>query len=365
MVINIKVITYSLIFLVGGTFTIAAISIMDYPFYFSYLEYTEEYPFTLSVAIDTPQWNHTLDHYFIKRIGITSLETNDTEVDVLFLDSDSEVLMQLSNVTAINEVAVSIAVSGESTIVIERVDSDASVNLIVMLLLELPPPPVPPSAPWPGIFFSLFIALVGFLLLISVRIRHTDEAASRWGNLRRIQPYWIALLILLSLVLMAPYISGAVDRSFIPREQTELLDSGSQTFIINSVNPSEYQEISAGSMEDSSYNFSAAYHLVSGMNYGVSIQSGLGSDLFRAVVNSSIPWLIEGGMTSGANLTLNIERAAYDAELGLYFDVTRTFVGPNVDPAMSTVLAIVGLGVLFIALFLGGFIESEEEPQES
>jgi hypothetical protein len=365
MVINIKVITYSLIFLVGGTFTIAAISIMDYPFYFSYLEYTEEYPFTLSVAIDTPQWNHTLDHYFIKRIGITSLETNDTEVDVLFLDSDSEVLMQLSNVTGINDVVVSIAVSGESTIVIERVDSDASVNLIVMLLLELPPPPVAIANPWPGIFFWSFIALLGFLLLISVRIRHTHQTASRWEDLRRIQPYWIALLILLSLVLMAPYISGTLDRSFIPREQTEFLDSGSRTFIIDSVNPSEYLEISAGSIEDSSYNFSASYHLVSGMNCGVSILNGLGNDLFRAVVNSSIPWLIEGGMTSGANLTLNIERAAYAAEIGLYFDVTRTYVGPNVDPAMSTVLAIAGLGVLFIALFLGGFIESEEEPQES
>jgi hypothetical protein len=163
---------------------------------------------------------------------------------------------------------------------------------------------------------------------------------------------------------MAPNISGTLDRSFIPREQTEYLDSGSQTFIFDSANPSEYLEISAGSMEGSSYNFSVSYHLISGMNCGVSIQDNLGSYLFEAVVNSSIPWLIEGGMTIGANYTLNLERAGYDVEVGLYFAVTRTYVGPNVNPTISIVLAIAGLGVLFTSLFLGAMIESDDEIQE-
>jgi len=97
---------------------------------------------------------------------------------------------------------------------------------------------------------------------------------------------------------------------------------------------------------------------------GVSIRDGFGSRLFEAVLNSSSPWLIEGGMSSGADYTLGIERVDYDAEMGLYFQVTRNFLSPDLNPTTSTVLVIAGLGVLFVALFIGGIIETENEIQD-
>ncbi|MHA2118048.1 MAG: hypothetical protein ACW98J_03935, partial [Candidatus Thorarchaeota archaeon] len=178
--VKFKVLCYSLILLVGGSFAIGAISLMDYGYPFAYLEYTDSYPFTLTVSSEAPQWNQTLDDVFVSRIGLTSLQTNATGINIMFLNSDSEVLMSFFNVTEISDVAISIAVSGESTIVIERVTADATVNLTAVLVLEVPPPPVAIINPWPGIFFWSFIALLGFLLLISVRIRHTTQTTSKW-----------------------------------------------------------------------------------------------------------------------------------------------------------------------------------------
>ncbi len=354
-----KVIGFSLLILFGGT---AAVALLGYPYYsFSYQEYSYFNPYTFIVTSDEPNWNETSDQSFTSQIGITDLETNSTPVNVFIVDSDDEIVLSLSNVTKISNVTVTCYVAGETTIVVERIDGDAEVALTLVTVQVIPPPPTAIISLSPAIMFWSFVAIIGFVMLISVK------GKSRWEGLRgRRQSILIALLILLNIILTAPYVAGSLDGSFVPVEQTETVSSGSQIFILHSGSPTDYLEIGGG-IESVNYSIRIGPQIDIGMTYRMVIQDAHGSDLLEANFVNSTNWLIEGATTVGTNHTMLLERIGSDVEIEVSYLVTQTVIRPDMDPTPSVIQAGAGGAVLFLALLMGLIIEPEgktEKPSE-
>jgi hypothetical protein len=352
-----KVIGFSLLILFGGT---AAVALMGYPYYsYSYREITYIYPHTFVITTEEPEWNETPDRHYTSQIGITELDTDGTPVNVFIVDSNDEIALFLFNVTKISNVTLTSYVSDESTITVQRIDGDAEVALTVIVIVDFPPPPTAIISPWPAIMFWSFIAIIGFLMLISIR------GASRWVGLRgRRQNILIAFLILLSIILTAPYITGTLDGSFVPLEQTETISSGSRMFNLDSVSPTDYLEIDK-EIEDANYSIRVGPLIGSRMTYRMVIQDSHGSSFFDATFVNSTNWLIEGATTIGANHTLMLERTGSDVEVELSYSVTQTVIRPDVDPTPSVIQASVGGVVIILALLLGFIIEPEEKTQQA
>ncbi|MHA2142953.1 MAG: hypothetical protein ACXADC_16280 [Candidatus Thorarchaeota archaeon] len=353
-----KVIGFSLLILFGSN---AAVALLGYPYYsFTVQEYTHFNPYAFTVTSDEPRWNETSDRYSVIRFGIADLDTNSTPVNLFIIDSYDEMVLSLSNVTKISNVTVTCFLEGESTIVVERLGGDAEVTLTVMTVLLPPPPPtVSAISPVPMIMFFSFIAAIGFILLIFVK------GASRWKFLRgRRQSMLIAMLMLLSIILTTPYVTGSVDGSFKPVEQTEALSGGSRMFMLDSGSPTDYLEIDTD-VENALYSIRVGPQVISGMSYRMVIQDTNGKSYLEATFINSTNWLIEGATAIGANCTLLIERAGSDVDLELSYSVTQTVIRPEVDPTSSMFLASVGVGAIILALLLGLMMEPKVRTHQS
>jgi hypothetical protein len=352
-----KVIGFSLLILFGGT---AAVALLGYPYYsYSYREITYINPYTFVVTNEEPEWNETSDRYYTTQIGITELETNGTPVNVFIVDSNDEIALFLFNVTKISNVTLTSYVSDESTISVQRMDGDVEVALTVIIIVNFPPPPTAIVYAWPAALFCYFIAIIGFLMLISI------EGTTRWVVLRgRRQTILIAFLVLLSIILTAPYITGTLDRSFVPVEQTEIVSSGSQRFILDAGNPSHYLEI-VKEIEAANYSIHVGPLIGSQMTYRMVIQDTYGSSYLEATFVNSTNWQIEGATTIGANHTLWLARTDADVELDLSYSVTQTVSKPDVDPTLSTIQAFLGGAVLVLALLLSSTIEPKKKPEQT
>ncbi len=352
-----KVIGCSLLILVGGT---AAVALLGYPHYsYSYREHTELHPYAFNLTSGAPQWNETPVVSFQERIGITYLQTNRTPVKVRFLDSDMEVILFLSNVTKVSDIILTTYVSGWASIIVERVDGDAEVDLTVIVIQSIPPPPIAPVSMVSTIMFFSFTAIVGFLMLISMKTE------SQWDSLRgRRQPILIAFLILLSIILMAHYITGSLDGSFVPIEQTETVDSGSQMFVLGAGSPTDYIEIGRETDYDN-YSIQIGPQINPGMTYRMVIQNSHGSSLLEATFVNSTSWLIEGAASVGTDYTVLIERAGSDVEIEVSYFATRTVMKPKMDSAPSVIQASAGGAFLILALLLGLIMEPEEKTQQN
>ncbi len=352
--INGKVIGFSLMIFFGGT---AAVALLGYPYYtYSYREYSYFNPYTFVITSDEPSWNETSDRTFTSQIGITDLETNGTAVDVLIIASNDEIVLCLSNVTKISNVTVTCYIAGQSTVIVERTDGDAEVALTVVVIEVIPPPPTAIASPFPNILFWSLVAIIGFVMLILVK------GESRWVGLwgRRLH-FLIVFLVLLNIILTAPYIAGSLDGSFVPIEQTETINSGSQTFVLDSGSPTDYLEIGRG-IESVNYSIRSGLQINPEMIYRMVIQDSHGSSLLEASFVNSTNWLIEGTTTGGAYHTLLLERIDRDVEIELSYLETQTVIRPDVDPTLSTLQAFAGGAVLFLALLLGLIMEPEGKP---
>jgi hypothetical protein len=234
--------------------------------------------------------------------------------------------------------------------------------------LEIPPPPVDIISPLPAITIWLAIATAGFLMLIFMKIRRikAKQSTGRWQSLRRsIHPAGIAFLVLFSIILMAPYITGSLEGSFIPVEREESFDSGPQLFALHLIDPIYNLEIGAG-IEETSYRFIISAHYYPEMRYQMMIQDSLGSVLLEAThINSTAGYRIEGETTAGANYTLMLARSDSNVEIGFSYELIKTVIKPDIEPTMSTYGAIAGVGILLLAILLGLIIEVDDEPMQS
>jgi len=209
------------------------------------------------------------------------------------------------------------------------------------------------------IMFFSFIAAIGFILLISVK------GASRWKILRgRRQSFLIAMLMLLSIILTASYVTGSVDGSFDPVEQTEPLSGGSRMFILDSGSPTDYLEIDTD-VENALYSIRIGPQIIAGMTYRMVIQNSHGSSLLEATFVNSTSWLIEGAASVGTDYTVLIERAGSDVEIEVSYFATRTVMKPKMDSAPSVIQASAGGAFLILALLLGLIMEPEEKTQQN
>jgi hypothetical protein len=278
----------------------------------------------------------------------------------------------LANVTRITDVVVSCDISRESVVIVERIDNDAEVNLTVLEFLDIPPPPPPPTmniiSPVPAIIFWLAFATAGLLMLVFMKVHRNKakQTTNGWHSLRRsIHPTWIGFLVLFSIILMAPYITGSLEGSFVPVERDETFDSGSQSFNLTAASPIDNLDIGAG-IEDSSYRFTISPHDNPDMRYQMVIQDTLGHILLNATfMNETAGWQIEGSTTTSANYTLMLGRSGSDVEIGFSYVLIRTVLRPDIDPTISTYEAIAGIGILLISIILGLIIEVDDESTQS
>jgi hypothetical protein len=174
----------------------------------------------------------------------------------------------------------------------------------------------------------------------------------------------IAMLMLLSIILTASYVTGSVDGSFDPVEQTEPLSGGSRMFILDSGSPTDYLEIDTD-VENALYSIRIGPQIISGMTYRMVIQDTHGRSYLEATFINSTNWLIEGATTIGANRTLFIERAGSDVDLELTYSVTQTVMRPEVDPTTSVIQASVGVVALVLALLLVLTMEPKVRTHQS
>lgn len=360
-----QVIGFSLMILFGGT---AAIATVHYPYYtYSETLLVRSHVFAFNVSVDEPQWNDTFQYWSMNRIGISELRTNSTSVTVHFMDYQDNTVLTLSNVTGVRGVNLTVpAWSGnEFTIKIEREDADASVDLIILVWELIPPPPVAIPSPIPMIVFWSTIAGIGIAALFALSVRRR-KVEKRGGPLdrsprKRIQPYWMAILVLLNIILTAPFIAGSLDGSFIPVEQMENVTNGSQVFTLTETSSTGILGVGPG-VEGSSTTFTVNSHENAGMKYRMELRNHLGETLLNAsCVNSSVSWMVEGQLSGIENSTLVLERVDNDVEIGFAYTVTLVVLRPEVNPLPITIQAGIGGVLLLIALVLGAAIEPQEE----
>ncbi|MFW9846214.1 MAG: hypothetical protein ACFFD6_05680 [Candidatus Thorarchaeota archaeon] len=359
-----QVIGFSLMIFFGGT---AAVATINYPYYlYSETLLVHSHIFTFNVTVDEPQWNITFDYWFMTEIGISELQTNSTSVTVHFMDERGYAVLTLSNLTKVMRVNLTVPAwrGDDFTIKVERENADATVDIIILVWELIPPPPVAIPFIRPLLLFWSAIAVVGtFALVVLSARRRKGERGNRPQDRslrKRIQPYWIAILVLLNIFLTAPYIAGSLDGSFIPVEHTDNVTGGSQVFTLTQTSSTGILGIGPG-VEGSPTIFSINSHENAGMKYRMELQNPLGETLLNgSCVNSSVSWMIEGQLSGIENSTLVLERIDSDAEIGFSYIVTLVVLRPEVDPLPITIQAYIGGVLLLMALILGIIIEPPE-----
>ncbi|MFW9910376.1 MAG: hypothetical protein ACFFEF_17610 [Candidatus Thorarchaeota archaeon] len=356
--IRAKVLGCLLIVFVGG---ISAVTFIGLPYYpNAYRTQTDTYPHSFILSNDTPKWNETPEGFFAEEIGLVYLQTNNTPVNILFLTQSMEAVLSLYNVTKITDIIISTNITEETSIIVERVVGDVEVELTILVLSVIPPPPTAIQAgPAAAILFCLFFVFIGILLLFLVK------AESHWILLKgNRQPALISFLLIVSILLMTPSIVGTLNGSFALREQIETVGSESKVFVLNSSNPSDFVEI-GGEADYDNYTIQKGPQNNGEMAYRIMIQDSQGSILVDATfVNSSL-WMIEGIAANDTSYFLYIQRAGSDEEVELMFSNTKVMMKPNLDPTVSNILAILGSALFALALVLGFNTKTKDGTQRA
>ncbi len=354
---NIKLVGMALLLMLLGSFVIV---LGPRPYYYAPREpmrHAHSVPFNVSL-IDS-EWNYSikaLSYFFtLPRIGITEMETNGTPLGLAIQNGNNVTVFAVSGVSRIANSSLVVPASDDCKIIVTREFGDANGSLVI-LLWEMPPPP--PIDPLIISFVPTFIFLIVPAMIVFWKIVKVKTAR------QSIRPFWVAVLVVVGLALVSPYITGSWGGFFTPAYVTEQFPLDSRTLVLNATYPNGFvpfgnevpsntESFRIRSFEDDNKKY---YFELHGANDEVILSA--------THVNSSIAWEIRGDFVS-PGYSLNFERVDVDVDVSLSIEIgTRTTRIP-VEPLPSTILAIMGLAALILAIATGFSVQTREKVRQN
>ncbi|MHA1925219.1 MAG: hypothetical protein ACXABV_03885 [Candidatus Thorarchaeota archaeon] len=349
---NAKLVGLALILMISGSFVVI---LGPRPHFYSPPEpIRQTHSINYNVTSEEPEWNYTIrrSDFFgnLDQIGITDMDTNGTPVGIVIQNLNNVTLLALSGVSRIAD--SSLVVQGSDyydfKIIVTRESGNANGSLVILIWLIPPPPAIDPI-----MLITPFLITLIFSMIIFWMIAKTKTSR------RSIRPFGVAILVLLSLALVSPYIIGSLGGFFTPRDLTEHVFFERRTLVLNASHPdslfpfgSEVQD-DAESFRIHSFEDDERYHFE---------LAGVDDEVVLSATheNSSITWEILGNIVSQEH-SLNLIRADSDVDVSISIEISATIIIPPVNPLPSIILAIMGFGTLILAIALGFSVRTRDD----
>jgi hypothetical protein len=351
---NIRLVGLALSLMLLGSLVIL---LSPHPRYYAPLEQRPHtHSVSFNVSLDDSERIYPIDPltYFDQptRIGITDLETNDTPVGITIQNWRNESVFTITNASQITDSSVIVPASEEFKITVFRETGDANGSLTI-LIWEIMPPPAIFDPIVIGYYFYIFIPLVlSMIVFWKIFTMKTTRQS--------IRPGWVAVLVVIGLVLVVPYISGALGGFFTPTYVTEKVHFDRRTLVLNGTNPND---AFAFGYEVPNNTESFRIHSFEDDNKKYHFELiGANDEVVLSVTheNSSIAWEITGEFY-GQEQSLRLNRVDIDVDVSLSIEVnTMTEIVP-VDPLPNLILAVVGLIALILAIVTSLSVQTQEK----
>jgi hypothetical protein len=286
----------------------------------------------------------------VTRIGITDMETNGTPVGLSIQNRNNVTVFAISSVSLISNGALVVQASEDFRIIVTRELGNANGSFVILIWDIMPPPPIDPVII--GVSYTSFILLFAVFVFWKISTTKTSRQS--------IRPAWVAVLILIGLVLMTPYISGFLGGFFTPTDVTEQVYSDSSTLVLNATNPKGFV-VFGNEVPNNIESFRIHSFDDDNKKYSFELLSTDDEVVLSAThENSSIEWEILGGSVSQEH-TMSLERADSDVEVSLSIEASATTVRIPVDPLPDLILAAMGFIALILAIVTSLAVQTVEK----
>lgn len=350
---NAKLVGLALILMISGSFVVI---LGPRPHFYSPPEpIPQTHSINFNVTSEEPEWNYTIrrSDFFgnLDQIGITDMDTNGTPVGIVIQNLNNVTLLALSGVSRIAD--SSLVVQGSDyydfKIIVTREMGDANGSLVILMWLILPPPAIDPI-----MLITPFLITLIFSMIIFWMIARTKTSR------RSIRPFGVAILVLVSLALVSPYIIGSLGGFFTPRDLTEQVFFERRTLVLNTSHPGSLfpfgNEVPNNTESFRIHSFeddNRKYHFeLIGANDEVVLSA--------THENSSIAWEILGDFVN-QEYSLSLDRVDVDVDVSISIEISVTTAKLPVDPLPSIILAVMGFTALILAIVTSFFVQTPEK----
>jgi hypothetical protein len=313
-------------------------------------EYLRTHSVSFSVSLDDSEWNYTI-YGMVTRVGITDMETNGTPVGIIIQDRNNATVFEISNVNQISNSSLVAQASDDFKIIVTRESGNANGSFVIAIWELIPIP----------LFDADFIRVVPnyFLLSVLAMILIWRIVTAKTAR-RSIRPAWVAVLVLIGLVLIAPYLSGFAGGYFIPTKVTEQVYFDRRTLLLNGTIPNSLVPF-GNEVPDSAESFRIHSFEDDNKKYHFELVGANGELLLSAThQNSSIAWEILGESVSQEH-SLSLDRVDIDVDVSLSIEASATIVRIPVDTLPNLILAVAGFIALILAIAAGFSVQTREK----
>ena len=291
----------------------------------------------------------------VTRIGITNMETNGTSVGLSIQNRNNVTVLALSSVSLIFNSSLVVQSSGSSRVIVTREAGDANGSFVILIWEIMFPPPIDPVVV--GIYYTFFLPLV-FAVYVFWKI--VTMKATR----KSIRPAWVAVLVLIGLALVTPYVLGSLGGFFTPTAVTEQVYSDTRTLVLNDSNPNRLVPF-GNEIPNNVESFRIHSFEDDNNRFHFELLGAAGEVVLSAThENSSEAWEIIGESVIQDH-SLRLERADSDVEVSLSIEASATTVRIPVDPLPDSILAVIGSIALILAIVTSLAVQTVEKARQN
>jgi hypothetical protein len=306
--------------------------------------------FNATLSEETPIFRYNAT-YEVIWMEVSSLHTNDTPVRLSIL-GESGALLNATNVTSVSGFSI-IAARGQSDdfwLQVERLQSDASINITLKFWGVILPPAIDIVYPWGLLVYSIPAFLYSFYNLGKMILNGLNGKA-HWKFGRG--PASITLLLILGVACFIPLTYGNQRAYFIP-VYTEQVSHEAYTLILNESFPSDSIEL-IDVYPEAVYGTTFRVYNFSVSNYPILISSSDMSEenITLGRVENEGSWWFLLTVRENNSFTLTFQRIDTDLEMGFTVETKYGIYVARFDPFVPNLLALIGCGFSVLAIGLG------------
>ncbi|MFW9888818.1 MAG: hypothetical protein ACFFER_11570 [Candidatus Thorarchaeota archaeon] len=351
---NVKLVGMALILMLLGSFFIV---ISPRPHYYVPPEQSlHTHYVSFNVSLDESERFYPIEALaygsLVTRIGITDMETNGTSVGLSIQNRNNVTVFAISSVSLISNSSLVVQASANSRVIVTRETGNANGSFVILIWYIVFPPIFDPVVPV-LLYINIFI-LLGFTAYVFWKVVTMKTAR------KSIRPAWVAVLVLVGLVLVTPFISGFLGGFFTPTEMTEQVYSDTRTLVLNGPNPNSHL-LFGNEISNNTESFRIHSFEDDDKRYHFELLGVAGEVVLSAThENSSISWEIIGGPVIQDH-SLSLDRVDSDVEASLTIEASATIVRVPVDPLPDSILAIIGFIALILAVVTSLAVQTVEK----
>ncbi|MFX1472279.1 MAG: hypothetical protein ACFFBM_07245 [Promethearchaeota archaeon] len=354
---NVKLVGMALVLMLLGSFFIV---ISPHPHYYVPPEQSlHSHYVSFNVSLDDSERYYPIEPLayasMVTRIGITDMETNGTSVGLSIQNRNNVTVFAISGVNLISNSSLVVQASEDSRVIVTRETGDANGSFVILIWEIVIVPTFDPTVV--VIYYSILFPL-GFAAYVFWKIVTMKTVR------KSIRPALIAVLVLLGLVLVTPFISGSLGGFFTPTEMTELVYSDTRTLVLNDSNPNSLL-LFGNEIPNDVESFRIHSFEDDNKRYHFELLGVAGEvDLSATHENSSIAWEIIGGSVIQEH-SLKLDRVDNDVEVSLSIEASATNVRIPVDPLPDSILAVIGSIALVLAIVTSLMVQTVEKVKQN